>query len=362
MDVLYGLIGTSELLKEREPEGTYSFSGMTARNFSAMEKERGKEEALVELGARIEHNLSLTKDILDFIPKINIRHYRISSSIFSLAGDFKDNVPISVPSLPNATEILELIRSIGFSARQSNVTLSVYPDSTNNLSSEDEGLVNQTIAELNFHSWFFESAGFPSNAANPIVVKPFAQPKKETHAEAVKFVQEFYVNFEKLNKDTQKRLVLQNEESGFWNPINLFKYFHVYLNEKYEKGMALSYSNIADERNPGVIDNNAIEKEVNIGAFHETWMGVVPIFLWSEKADKSSKTPVEYLSNAIPYFNYNIKWECDIKSRDKGIVKFTMPEAEDKVTEEVIMTITKNKYKKSRDASRSFNALYDKIQ
>ena len=39
-----------------------------------------------------------------------------------------------------------------------------------------------------------------------------------------------------------------------------------------------------------------------------------------------------------------------------------MPEAEDKVTEEVIMTITKNKYSKSRDASRAFNALYDKVQ
>ena len=36
-----------------------------------------------------------------------------------------------------------------------------------------------------------------------------------------------------------------------------------------------------------------------------------------------------------------------------------MPEAEEKVTEEVITTITKNKYKKSRDTSRAFNALYD---
>ena len=45
--------------------------------------------------------------------------------------------------------------------------------------------------------------------------------------------------------------------------------------------------------------------------------------------------------------------------RDKAIIKYTMPEEEDKVTEEVIMTITKNKYKKSQDFSRTFNALYD---
>ncbi len=361
MDVHYGLIGTSELLKEREPEGSYSFSGITQRNFSSALKERGEEEALGELGLRIEHNLNLTKNIIEFIPKINIRHYRISSSIFSLCADFKDNVQASVTSLPNSNVILDLIRAIGFSAKQNNVTLSVYPDSTNNLASSDESLVSQTIAELNFHSWFFESAGFSASAANPIIIRPFEQPASDTHASAVSFVQSFYDNFKKLNSDTQKRLVLQNEDSGFWNPINLFKYFHVYLNEKYEKGMILSYSNVADQFNPGTIDSQTIEKEVNIGAFHETWAGVVPIFLWSQKQAKTS-APEEFLSEAIPYFNYNIKWECDIKSRDKGIVKFTMPEAEDKVTEEVIMTITKNKYSKSRDASRAFNALYDKVQ
>ena len=75
-------------------------------------------------------------------------------------------------------------------------------------------------------------------------------------------MQSFYDNFKKLNSDTQKRLVLQNEDSGFWNPINLFKYFHVYLNEKYEKGMILSYSNVADQFNPGTIDSQAIEKRL----------------------------------------------------------------------------------------------------
>ena len=85
----------------------------------------------------------------------------------------------------------------------------------------------------------------------------------------------------------------------------------------------------------------------------------IPVFLWSEKTSLTSKTPVDYLSEGIPDFNYSIKWECDVKKRDKAIIKFTMPEAEDTVTEQVINTITKNKYQKSRDASRAFNALYD---
>ena len=362
MEVHYGLISTSELLKEKEPNGTWTFSGITKKTFQQIKTDRGEDEALQELGNRIEHNLSLTKDIVEFIPKLKISHYRMSSSIFSLLANFEDNLNISVTLLPNSDKILELIRGIGFAARQGNITISVYPDSTNNLALEDEAVVEKTIEELNFHSWFFETAGFPSNAANPIIIRPFGQPKENTHGSAVAFVQNFYSNFDKLNKDTQKRLVLQNEESGFWNPINLFKYFHVYLNEKYEKGMILSYSNIADEINPGKIEDLQIEKEVNIGAFHETWMGVVPIFYWSQRDDLTTKTPSEFLNDAIPYYNYNIKWECDIKSKDKGIIKFTMPEEEDKVTEEVIITITKAKYQKSRDTSRAFNALYDKVQ
>ena len=79
--------------------------------------------------------------------------------------------------------------------------------------------------------------------------------------------QTFYSNFKKLNKETQNRIVIQNEDEGFWNPVNLFKYFHVYLNEKYEDGMVLSYYNIADERNPGSFGSDAVEPVVNIGLF-----------------------------------------------------------------------------------------------
>ena len=116
--------------------------------------------------------------------------------------------------------------------------------------------------------------------------------------------------------------------------------------------------NVADQQNPGSFDGSeTVDSYVNIGAFHETWMGVVPVFLWSEKDSKGYST--EYLSQAIPDYNYGIKWECDVRKRDKAIIKYTMPEEEDRVTEEVIIAITKNKYKKSKDTARSFNALYD---
>ena len=359
MNTSYGLIGISELLKEKQSDGTYTFSGMTQKSFLAQKESSGDQGALSDLSARIQHNLSLTENIINFIPKVNINHYRISASIFSLISDFSDGLDISIEDLPDNLEIISKIRSIGVAARQNNVTLSVYPDSTNSLVSEDESRIDKTIKELNFHSWFFDTAGFTSNASNPIIIKPFAQPDSSSHEDAVKLVNSFYSNFKKLNKETQNRIVIQNEDSGFWNPVNLFKYFHVYLNEKYDEGMILSYYNIADERNPGSFGTEKVDSIVNVGAFHETWMGVVPIFLWSEKEDSNSNVSSEFLSQEIPDFNYNIKWECDVRKRDKAIIKYTMPEDEEKITEEVIMTITQNKYKKSKDAYRAFNGLYD---
>lgn len=359
MNTLYGLISTSELLKEKDPDGSYTFSGMTKKSFLGQKESGGEDTALQDLSSRIMHNLSLTENIIDFIPKVNISHYRISSSIFSLVSDFSNDLNISIESLPNYQDIISKIRSIGIIARQNNITLSIYPDSTNSLINEDEAQINNAIEELNFHNWFFETAGFPSNPSSPIVIKPFNQPSGSNHDSAVECVKTFYRNFKKLNKDTQNRIVLQNEDEGFWNPVNLFKYFHVYLHEKYEDGMVLSYYNIADQRNPGSFGTETVDPVVNIGAFHETWMGVVPIFLWSEKKSADSNIPSDYLSKEVPNFGYTIKWECDVLKRDKAIVKFTMPQEEDKVTEEVINTITKNKYKKSRETSRAFNALYD---
>ena len=176
-------------------------------------------------------------------------------------------------------------------ARQNNITLSVYPDSTNTLISEDEDQISKTFKELNFHSWFFENAGFPSNTSNPIVIKPYHVPQSDSHNSIVSDLKVFYKNFKSLNKETQNQLVLQNECAGFWDCVNLFKYFHVYLHEKYEDGMVLSYHNLADQQNPGSFDGTEdVDSYVNIGAFHETWMGVVPVFLWSEK--DSNGTPI----------------------------------------------------------------------
>ena len=68
MNVSYGLIGISELLKEKESDGSYTFSGITQKTFLGIQESQGEEAALLELSNRIIHNLNLTENIIEFLP------------------------------------------------------------------------------------------------------------------------------------------------------------------------------------------------------------------------------------------------------------------------------------------------------
>ena len=318
MNTEYGLIISSELLKEKSSDGSYVFSGLTETQFSSIKEKSGIETALTELSNKINHNLSLTENIIEFLPKLNISHYRISNSIFSLISDFSRKDRIKLQDLPDFLKIETRIRALGFLARQNGISLSVHPQSSLSLLSEDD--LDNFIEELDFHSWFFEAAGFPANFSNPIIIEPNLEPNSNNHEGAINFIKTFYTNFQKLKEETKSRVVIKNSESGFWNAVNLFKYFHVYLQEKFNNGLALSFDNYADQVNlSGSFDSSGkevVENYIHIGAFHETWKGAVPIFLWSERSSTNSKITSEYLKEAIPDFNYNIKWECDV--REKG--------------------------------------------
>ena len=67
MNVLYGLISLSELLKEQDSNGNYTFAGITQKTFLGLQESQGEDAALIELGNRITHNLNLTENIIEFL-------------------------------------------------------------------------------------------------------------------------------------------------------------------------------------------------------------------------------------------------------------------------------------------------------
>jgi UV DNA damage repair endonuclease len=353
MNTKYGLVCISKILKEEDPSN--SFVGLNRKAYTELSSQQGDEVALNKLKDEILHNLNLTVKIVDFCRDSGIDHYRLNTSIFGLISD--PSFGISFGDLPNNNELMSAIREIGRTSITKGVSLSIQPDKFCKLIDDDEDVVEKSIKEIDFYSWFLDSLGMPENLSAPVSLHLNSQPSKNDHDAYCDFVDRFYENFKRLSASSQKRLVLKNADNGSWSAFNLFKYLHVYCYEEHDFGFPLAYNNLFDVLNPSKIDKSIVEQQINIGAFHETWSGVVPVFTWTES--ESAEKPRAYakeLSQPIPDFGYQVKWEVDVTDKDIAIIKLFDSDDPSRISEEALRKITRGKYEK---VTNNYNALYE---
>ena len=352
MNTKYGLICVSKILKEEDSSN--SFVGLTRKDYGKLSSEEGDEKALQRLKEDILSNLSLTVRIIDFCRDNNIDHYRLNTSIFGILAD--PSFDIQVKDLPDNEEVIQSDLDIGRTAITKGVSLSIQPDKFCKLIDDDDAVVEKSIKELDFYSWFLDTLGAQPNISSPITLHLNSQPSKEDHESYCDFADRFFGNFKALSDNTQKRLVLKNADHGSWNAFNLFKYLHVYCFEDHDFGFPLSYNNLFDALNPSDIDGTAVEQQINVGAFHETWGGVVPVFTWSESKGAGSRSHAADLSGPIHDFGYQIKWEVDVTNKDIAILKLFDDDGPSRTSEEALRAMTRKRY---AHVTNNYNALYE---
>ena len=352
MNTKYGLICFSKILKEEDPSNT--FVGLTRKDYGKLSSEEGDKEALARLKSDIMHNLGLTVDIINFCRDSNIDHYRLNTSIFGIISD--PSFDLEVKDLPKSNDVIEAIQEIGRTAITKGVSLSIQPDKFCKLIDDDDSVVDKSIKELDFYSWFLDTLGAQPNISAPITLHLNSQPLKEDHESYCDFADRFFENFKRLSEGAQKRLVLKNADHGSWNAFNLFKYLHVYCFEEHDFGFPLSYNNLFDALNPSSIDDATVEQQINVGAFHETWGGVVPVFTWSESKTPGSRSHAADLSGPIFDFGYQIKWEVDVTNKDIAILKLFDNDAPSRMSEEALRAMTRKRY---QHVTNNYNALYE---
>jgi UV DNA damage repair endonuclease len=352
MNTKYGLISISKILKEENELN--SFKGLSKKQFSELAREQGDDVAMNQLVEDLLHNLSLTARTIDFCRDSGIDHYRLNLSLFGLLSN--PSFDIEFNDLPKQDLILEGIRDVGRTSITKGVSLSIQPDKFCKLIDDDELTVKSSIKELNFYSWFLDQLGAQDNISSPIFLQLSSQPEKDDHDSYCDFTDSFFESFKQLNKNTQNRLVLKNSDSGSWSAFNLFKYLHVYCFEEHDFGFPLAYNNLYDQVNPSSIEGSTIDAQVNIGAFHETWRGVVPVFTWSESSSSGSSRHAKKLSKPIPDFGYQIKWEIDVTDRDIAILEMLGPDDPSRMTADQLIALAQKKYRKVSD---NYNALYE---
>lgn len=232
--MLYGLTCISEILRDQDKN--LKFQTMTRKRFNSLPR----SEAISILSSRILHNLRHAKRVVEHCHSLGIAHYRIPES-FPLMTD--PTLNLSWGDLPDYNDILVAMREIGDTARKLNIRIGCHPDQFVILCSRRPEVCEKSIQELNQVSWFFDQMGLPQSHQAPINIHPSCSPKDETPEQVV---DRFYSNLMKCDVGVQRRLTVENEDRGFFNSENLYKYFHVYMKKKYNFAVPLVWDNLHD--------------------------------------------------------------------------------------------------------------------
>ena len=207
---------------------------------------------------------------LETIVKWNNEHriklFRLSSQIFPWSDDYK------LSDLKDDAEICDRMFNIGNIATQAGQRLTMHPGPYNCLASPNQKVVEKTIRELNCHSEQFNMMGFEPSPYNKINIHVGgAYGDKESTLER------FCMNFYSLRDDTQKRLVIENDDSP-----NEFSVYDLYYGVYKEIGIPITFDYFHHKFNTG---NLTEEEALKMAA--RTWPeGVTQCCHYSESRRK----------------------------------------------------------------------------
>ena len=174
-------------------------------------------------------NVKDLKTIIQWNNEMGIKLFRLSSQIFPWMEEY------DWPDLKDYNEIVSIMLEIGNLATKTGQRLTMHPGPFHCLASPNPKVVKRTIIGLNKHSEQFDMMGFePSNYNKINIHVGGAYGDKEST------LNRFCENFELLNINTKKRLVIENDDSpneysvkdlyeGVYKKIGIpvtFDYFH----------------------------------------------------------------------------------------------------------------------------------------
>jgi len=330
MTTILGLTCISEELKDKDKK-KYSFRTMTRKRFNDLCNSESRNEALSQLSERILHNVIVTQYIINHCSATNIRHYRLSSSLFPLLTD--QTLEISLEDLPNYATIKQELRQAGLIARTLRISIGSHPDQFNVLASNNKDAVKRTINELNFQASVLDQLGLPQDHSAPMNIHINYTPQADETLEIV--ATRFFRNLSMCDKGVYKRITIENEDKGFFNVDNCIK-FSDYLHNTFGAQIPVCYDNLHDFCNPSEERNITFQAErcaytwVNTDKPHDDECEAVadyfaPVFHWSEGKPEKPRAHADYfaLGNTPPHIAIDVdrpaKWECEVKGKDKAI-------------------------------------------
>ena len=321
---ILGLTCISEELKEIDKK-KYSFRTMTRKRFNELCVRDGRDEAVKELSERIAHNLYVTQYILRHCHSSDIRHYRLSSSLFPLLTD--QTLELAYTDLPNYKTLDTELRFIGIIAKTFGISMGSHPDQFVVLASANENAVKNSINELNFHASIFDKIGLPQDHTAPMNIHVNRSIKDGETLEDIAKI--FYNNLMKCNAGVYNRLTIENEDKlSLFNIDDCIK-FSEYLFETHNYNLPVCADNLHHLCNPSEVLDFAWQAErcaytwVNQGEGEHNF--IAPVFHWSEGKPEKPRSHADYIAfgNFPPHIAIEPDkpaiYEIEIKRKDYAI-------------------------------------------
>jgi UV DNA damage endonuclease len=321
---ILGLTCISEELKEIDKK-KYSFQTMTRKRFNDLCVKESRDEAVKQLSERIAHNLYCTQYILRHCHSNDIKHYRLSSSLFPLLTD--QTLELAYTDLPNHKTLDAELRFIGVIAKTLGISLGSHPDQFVVLASANESAVNNSINELNFHASIFDKIGLPQDHTAPMNIHVNRSIKDGETLEGIAEI--FYNNLMKCDAGVYNRLTIENEDKlALFNIDDCIK-FSEYLFETHNYNLPVCADNLHHLCNPSEVLDFAWQAErcaytwVNQGKGEHNF--IAPVFHWSEGKPEKPRSHADYiaLGNFPPHIAIDPDkpaiFEVETKAKDKAI-------------------------------------------
>lgn len=321
---ILGLTCISEELKEIDKK-KYSFRTMTRKRFNELCVRDGRDEAVKELSERIAHNLYVTQYILRHCHSSDIRHYRLSSSLFPLLTD--QTLELAYTDLPNHKTLDTELRFIGIIAKTLGISMGSHPDQFVVLASANENAVKNSINELNFHASIFDKIGLPQDHTAPMNIHVNRSIKDGETLEDIAKI--FYNNLMKCNAGVYNRLTIENEDKlSLFNIDDCIK-FSEYLFETHNYNLPVCADNLHHLCNPSEVLDFTWQAErcaytwVNQGEGEHNF--IAPVFHWSEGKPEKPRSHADYIAfgNFPPHIAIEPDkpaiYEIEIKRKDYAI-------------------------------------------
>lgn len=276
------------------------FRRMTYTQF----KKKSINESLEVLCQRIVENFNTLAATVQLCKDMHLAGMRIGSDLIPVINHPELNIKFS--QLPMQDEMQAAIQNAKCCMQQSGLRFSAHPSEYISLTSEKEGVVNNSIRDLEAHALIFELLGLPESYEAPLNIHIRKDGDPESIFNTVK------QNLQKCSDQIKHRLVFENNDNskGVWSIKNLHKYFYERL------GIPVTYDNLHHSM---LSDSLSHEQAFNLA--YSTWPDhITPVFHYSEgingtrkHADYATCKPIDYGKPVV--------WEVELKQKDLAIAR-----------------------------------------